>query len=110
MTLQEQFPQSRFSSKVNLKLADNLFFLEDYTEAQKYYQKSIKELPQEKQYIYFQMGLSLIEEKKWMEAKDFLKKILIHFPLSKYAQLSELYIKEMEKGPLIQPIIFSKKE
>ncbi len=110
LTLQEQFPQSRFSSEVNLKLADNFFFLEDYTEAQKYYQKSIKELPQEKQYIYFQMGLSLIEEKKWMEAKDFLKKILIYFPLSKYAQLSELYIKEMDKGPLIQPIIFSEKE
>ncbi len=97
LTLLEQFPLTRFSSKVTLKIADHFFFQKNYLSAREYYENSLKKLPKEKAYIFFQIALSFIEEKNCDEAYAYLKKILLNFPVSEYAQLSKTCLEDFEK-------------
>jgi len=108
--LLSQYPQSRFTPKATLKVADLLFFLKKYDNAREYYQKSLDIVPDRREYILFQTALSWIDEKNWAEARTVLKKILIQFPDGEFAKLSVLCNKELEKEYHLQPLSFSEEE
>ncbi|MEW6379426.1 MAG: tetratricopeptide repeat protein [bacterium] len=105
-----QYPQSRFTPKATLKVADIYFFLRQYDKARVYYQKSLDLVPDKKEYILFQTALSLIDEKKWTETRDILKKILVQFPGGEYARLSIMCNQELEKEYHLPPLTFSEED
>ncbi|MEW5800719.1 MAG: tetratricopeptide repeat protein [bacterium] len=105
-----QYPQSRFTPKATVKVADLFFLLKKYDSAREYYQKSLDHVPDRKDYILFQTALSFMDEKKWREARSVLKKILTQFPCSQYAKLSTLCNQELEKEYHLEPLSFSEEE
>ena len=108
--LSSQYPQSRFFPKAVLKIADLFFFLKKYDQARSYYQKALDLVPEKKEYILFQIALSLIDEKNWTEARVILKKILIQFPDGEYARLSTMCNQELEREYHLPPLSFSEED
>lgn len=107
LNLKEQFSQSRFAKLVELKAADNFFFLGDYQSARQYYKEVLEKGSKEKEYIHFQIAVSLIEEKELLRARESFKKMLVFFPAGKYAEPSSSYLKEIESKLQLEPLIFN---